>query len=334
MISPRFKKKYLFLLFFVFQFFLMFYISWCPAEDLSRMEKLVLIYQKQIMTQEIELKKLKVTRSKIYYRTEQKVLPKYIKDLPYIYAITPTYTRLEQKAELTRLSQTLLHIPNFHWIVIEDATTKTELVTKFLKNSGLNYTHLNALTPKHYKLEEKDPNWLKPRGVLQRNAGLEWIVTNQNSKSNGVIYFMDDDNTYSLKLFDEIRFTEKVSVWPVGLSGGLRFESPIVTNNEVTNWFVFWKPERPFPMDMAGFAINLKFFLQYPEARFSLRVQRGYQESTLLSQLHVKLNDLEPKANDCKEILVWHTRTEKTKLKNEDKLKLKYGHGSDLSIEV
>ena len=49
-------------------------------------------------------------------------------------------------------------------------------------------------------------------------------------------------------------------MWPVGLVGGVRFERPIVDENgKVTSWSTGWRPERPFAIDMAGFAINLKY---------------------------------------------------------------------------
>ena len=126
--------------------------------------------------------------------------------IPVIYLITPTYARMEQKAELTRLSHTFLHVRNIHWIVVEDADSKSELVTNFLENSGLNYTHLFAATPQDIKMDVKDPNWLKPRGVLQRNEALSWLRMHTSpQKQLGVVYFADDDNTYSLKVFDEVR---------------------------------------------------------------------------------------------------------------------------------
>lgn len=74
--------------------------------------------------------------------------------LPLIYAITPTYQRPVQKAELTRISQTLMLVPNIQWIVIEDADKKSELVTNLLQNSGLIYTHLYAKTPKFEKITD------------------------------------------------------------------------------------------------------------------------------------------------------------------------------------
>lgn len=47
---------------------------------------------------------------------------------------------------------------------------------------------------------------MKARGVEQRNAGLEWLRKNLNEEYqlNGVVFFMDDDNTYSLQIFEEV----------------------------------------------------------------------------------------------------------------------------------
>lgn len=74
--------------------------------------------------------------------------------LPIIYAITPTYARPVQKAELTRISQTLSLVPNVQWIIIEDADKKSDLVRNLLRESGLFYVHLNAKTPAHEKIKD------------------------------------------------------------------------------------------------------------------------------------------------------------------------------------
>lgn len=124
----------------------------------------------------------------------------------------PTPARLVQKAELTRLSQTFLHVPRLHWIVVEDSEKPTVLVRNLLAESGLTYTQLHMLTPKDRKLQEGDPSWLKPRGAEQRNEGLRWLRDMASASrgqqgaaaENGVVYFADDDNTYSLKLFEEV----------------------------------------------------------------------------------------------------------------------------------
>ena len=114
--------------------------------------------------------------------------------LPYIYVITPTHTRLVQKAELTRLSQTLRLVPNVHWIVIEDSNQTSNLVTSVLSQSQLSYTHLNATG-----VITGGPK----RGVPQRNAALKWL--RENAENDGVVYFADDDNTYDVRIFEEVR---------------------------------------------------------------------------------------------------------------------------------
>lgn len=42
---------------------------------------------------------------------------------------------------------------------------------------------------------------LKPRGVSNRNRGLNWIRENA---SEGVFYFGDDDNTYDIEIFEQV----------------------------------------------------------------------------------------------------------------------------------
>ncbi|XP_051900969.1 LOW QUALITY PROTEIN: galactosylgalactosylxylosylprotein 3-beta-glucuronosyltransferase 3 [Pristis pectinata] len=239
------------------------------------------------------------------------------KTLPMIYAITPTYARWVQKAELVRLSQTFRHLKQFHWIVVEDADAPSTLVAELLAQSGLRYTHLSAPTPDLYKLRGQDPSWLKPRGVEQRNRGIQWLRENRELSEEAVVYFADDDNTYSLRVFDEMRWTKRVSVWPVGLVGGLRFERPLVEGGKVVGFHTAWKPSRPFPMDMAGFAVSLQLLLANREAKFDARAERGYLESSLLQSL-VSIEELEPMADDCSTVLVWHTRTEKPKMKQEE----------------
>jgi len=61
---------------------------------------------------------------------------------PRLYIITPTYRRAEQIAELTRMSQTLMHVENLHWLVIEDAENKTQLVSDLLQRTGISHDHL------------------------------------------------------------------------------------------------------------------------------------------------------------------------------------------------
>jgi hypothetical protein len=63
-----------------------------------------------------------------------------------LFVVTPTFARLSQKLDLTRLSHTLFVAATrhrIHWIVIEDAHERSALVAGVLARSGLVYTHLN-----------------------------------------------------------------------------------------------------------------------------------------------------------------------------------------------
>lgn len=234
--------------------------------------------------------------------------------LPTIYAITPTYSRPVQKAELTRLANTFRQLPSFHWVLVEDAAGRSRLVSELLAASGLpSYTLLYVPTPRRYKRAGL------PRATEQRNEGLRWVRKNRSSHPAGVVFFADDDNTYSLELFHEMRSTKKVSVWPVGLVGGRRYERPLVEQGRVVGWYTGWRPDRPFAIDMAGFAVNLKVILSNPKAVFKRGgSQPGMQESDFLKQI-TTVHELEPKAANCTKVLVWHTRTEKANLVFEPK---------------
>ncbi|XP_034666401.1 galactosylgalactosylxylosylprotein 3-beta-glucuronosyltransferase I [Drosophila subobscura] len=258
--------------------------------------------------------------------------------LPHIYAITPTYSRPAQKAELTRLSHLFMLLPNLHWIIVEDSNITTPLVRSLLQRAGLEKrsTQLNIKTPPEFKLQGKDPNWIKPRGVEQRNLALAWLRTHVDVDRHAIVFFMDDDNSYSTELFVEMTKIKPghVGVWPVGLVGGLMVERPILNedNTQVVGFNAAWRPERPFPIDMAAFAISMDLFIKNPQAVFSYEVQRGYQESEILRHLTTR-QQLQPLANSCRDVLVWHTRTEKTKLTSEDALQ-RQGKRSDSGIEV
>ncbi|KAF8362986.1 sqv-8 [Pristionchus pacificus] len=277
--------------------------------------------------------------------------------LPMIYFVTPTGFRLEQKADMTRLAQTLAQlnrwnacymtklsqalaqVPNLHWIVVEDAETTSKSINDIVKRSRVQFTHIAVATPPESKMKSTDPN-----------------CNNLGSSRTGVVYFGDDDNVYDWRLFDEMRRVKRVGVWPVGVVGGLLAEHAMIDGQGVITGFnAIWKPERPFPIDMASFAVNITLVLDNPEAGFSYDVPRGYQESHFLQSCGIAnsremepLGDYANKASQIggeelvysfligggdigevseglsilnvrtRGVFVWHTRTEKTKLGRAD----------------
>ncbi|ODM93462.1 Galactosylgalactosylxylosylprotein 3-beta-glucuronosyltransferase P [Orchesella cincta] len=225
--------------------------------------------------------------------------------MPMLYIITPTYKRQEQIPDLTRLAQTLMHVPSIMWLVIEDAEMLNPQVAALLRRTGIKYLHMLAPMPKDQKMRK-----VKARGVSNRNKGLQWIRENFVDQ-NGVIYFADDDNTYDLRLFDEIRSVKRVGMWPVGLLTSYGMSSPVVKNGRVTGFYDGWVANRKFPVDMAGFGVSVSMIIKNPKG--NMPYVPGYEEDGFLRNLNVKITEIEPKAENCTKIYVWHTQTKKNK---------------------
>jgi hypothetical protein len=121
--------------------------------------------------------------------------------LPIIYIITPTYARFTQLADLNRLKNTLLHVPKIFWVIIEDGRNKSNRVSKFLNEANIAHVHLYEESPKVVNKPD-NTSWIKHKGVVQRNKAIKWL-RNLNS-DDGVVYFADDDNSYDIRLFDEV----------------------------------------------------------------------------------------------------------------------------------
>uniref|UniRef100_A0A1I7YCD5 Galactosylgalactosylxylosylprotein 3-beta-glucuronosyltransferase n=1 Tax=Steinernema glaseri TaxID=37863 RepID=A0A1I7YCD5_9BILA len=220
-----------------------------------------------------------------------------------IIVITPTHKRPERLADMTRLAQTLSHIDNLHWIVVEDGKSKIAAVERILLRSGLPYTYFTATT---------EPGFPK-RGWTHRNMALRFIRRHyKDYDGDAVIYFGDDDNSYDTRLFDNyIRNVKKIGFWAVGLAGTGLVEAPHVVNGTIASWDVVYLPGRPFALDMAGFAVNLKLILEYPRAEFGRACTTRTGETCFLEQFNLTKEQCEPFGyeDDPKEILVWHTKT-------------------------
>jgi hypothetical protein len=119
-----------------------------------------------------------VSRYKSFYGIQKK---------PIVYFITPTYKRKTQLVDLVQLSQTLQHDNAVYWIVIEDAEVGSKRVRDLLERSGLMFAHVAI------ESEKSSKHGNAPRGVLQRNLGLDTV---ESIDVPGVVYFGDDDNAY------------------------------------------------------------------------------------------------------------------------------------------
>lgn len=158
---------------------------------------------------------------------------------------------------------------------------------------------LSAPMPNKYKKKV-----VKPRGVSNRNRGLQWIRKNA---TEGVFYFADDDNTYDLEIFEQMRHTQKVAMWPVGLVTKFGLSSPIIRNGKLAGFYDGWIGGRKYPVDMAGFAVNVKFFLSRPNA--TMPYDAGYEEDRFLRSLApLRHSEIELLASNCTEVSWWRTK--------------------------
>ena len=127
-------------------------------------------------------------------------------EMPVIYVITPTDSRrATQLADLTRMRNTLWLVPKVFWILVEDAVRPSPRLTRFLAYSKLPHVHLSEATPEELLVKRTEKSWSKPRGVPQRNKALAWLRAHPEELHHaGVVYFADDDNTYDIRLFEEV----------------------------------------------------------------------------------------------------------------------------------
>uniref|UniRef100_A0A915PSU9 Galactosylgalactosylxylosylprotein 3-beta-glucuronosyltransferase n=1 Tax=Setaria digitata TaxID=48799 RepID=A0A915PSU9_9BILA len=255
-----------------------------------------------------------------------------------IIVITPTYLRLARLADMTRLSQTLMHINQLIWIVVEDAKHISLPVKQLLDRSRLQY---------YYFAIKRRPD-MPARGWTGRDAGLKFVRERFASLgNNAVVFFADDDNTYDIRLFNHyIRNVDKIGVWAVGTefcspfshktysfkraknvlnriknmnldvcTTGLvaynMLEAPKVFAKKIIGWQTIYAPRRKWGFDMAGFAVNLELLLQHPEAGWRTRCPDPSPEPCLMNLLNVSWNDLTPFGMQSwpRDVLVWHTKT-------------------------
>lgn len=76
-------------------------------------------------------------------------------------------------------------------------------------------------------------------------------------------------------------------------------------------FFDSWPAKRLWPVDMAGFAVSLDYLENSPNA--TMPYKAGFEEDEFLKSIGLKMSEIEPKAKNCSEILVWHTQTKKEK---------------------
>ena len=200
--------------------------------------------------------------------------------------VTPTYKNPKRLFFINECIKVFSQIKNLLWILCEDNNTIDFEVNNLLLKSKINYTYLSY-----------GPT--KDKGNEQRNYCYEYIVHNNLT---GIIYNADDDNQYNIKLFDEIKKTKNISIFPVGNLGPNGIERPIIKDGKILYWDAGWA-ERRFPVDMAGFAFNSKYLYK---KKLKLWMHHGVGgESEFISSI-TNGNDFEFLCDNCTLCYVKH----------------------------
>ncbi|XP_059636370.1 probable beta-1,4-xylosyltransferase IRX9H [Cornus florida] len=230
--------------------------------------------------------------------------------------VTPTYNRALQAFYLNRLGQVLRFVPPpLMWIVVEMNSASME-TADILRKTGVMYRHLVCT---------KNLTNIKDRGVHQRNLALEHI---EHHKLDGIVYFADDDNIYSLELFESMREISRFGTWPVAMLTPSKnkavLEGPVCNGSLVIGWHTNEKSKRlrRFHVDMSGFAFNStilwepKRWKRHTSApiRQLDTVKEGFQETTFIEQVVEDESQMEGVPLGCSRIMNWHIHLEAREL--------------------
>ncbi|PON68289.1 Glycosyl transferase [Parasponia andersonii] len=229
-----------------------------------------------------------------------------------IIVVTPTYNRPSQAYFLNRLGQVLRLVPPpLLWVVVEMNSASME-TAEVLRKTGVMYRHLVCA---------KNSTEVKDRGVHQRNTALEHI---EHHRLDGIVYFADDDNIYSLELFYSLRNISRFGTWPVAMLAQSKnkaiLEGPVCNGSQVAGWHTNEKSKRlrRFHVDMSGFAFNSTILWDSKRWRrptsIPIRqldtVKEGFQETTFIEQLVEDENQMESIPLGCSRIMNWHLHLE------------------------
>ncbi|OAY73705.1 putative glucuronosyltransferase [Ananas comosus] len=220
--------------------------------------------------------------------------------------VTPTYNRPFQAYYLNRLAHTLRAVPPpVLWIVVEMPSPSIE-TEKMLRATGVMYRHLVC---RH--------NITSPRKSVscQRNIALYHI---EKHRLDGIVYFADDDQIYSVDLFEEMRKIRRFGTWPIAVLSKARkrvlLQGPLCNGSQVIGWHSNQRSRVPrrFHIGLSGFAFNSTILWDPKRWRRptfeNIRIHSAGKEG---SQDESQMQGL---ADNCSRIMVWHLNLEAPRL--------------------
>ncbi|KAK4745530.1 hypothetical protein SAY87_011842 [Trapa incisa] len=230
--------------------------------------------------------------------------------------VTATQTGPFQAFYLNRLASTLKLVPPpLLWVVVE-MNAQSHESANVLRKTGVMYRHVVC---------NKNLTDLTGMRVHQRNAALSHIEVH---RLDGIVYFADEENVYSIDLFEDMRKIRRFGTWVVGKvserRNGAVLEGPVCNGTEVIGWHLDrskrWARARRFQMEMSGFAFN-STILWDPKRwhRPTLEpirqldtVKEGFQVTAFVEQLVEDESQMEGLPSSCLRVMAWEVHREDT----------------------
>ncbi|MCD7469517.1 hypothetical protein HAX54_008618 [Datura stramonium] len=163
--------------------------------------------------------------------------------------VTSTEAHSFQAYYLNRLAHTLKLVPPpLLWIIVEMDSQSIE-TADILRRAGVMYRHLVC----------KNSTEVKDNNAHLRNMALTHIETH---RLDGIVYFADDSNIYSLDVFEQMRQISRFGTWVVArLAENNRkviLQGPICNGSQVIGWHTDGMAKRfqRFYAEISGFAFN------------------------------------------------------------------------------
>lgn len=226
--------------------------------------------------------------------------------------VTPTYNQAFQAMYLNRLAQTLRLVqPPLLWIVVEMPAQSKE-TADVLRKTGVMYRHLVC---------DKNATDVKDRSAHQRNVALAHI---EQHRLDGIVYFVDDNNVYTLELFEQLREIKRFGTWPIGMfthnKNKIVVEGPVCNSTRVIGWQTNEMSKKlcRFHVNNSGFAFNSTILWdpqkwRRPTSELIRQLDTdkdGLQDTKFIEQLVADESQMEGLANGCSKIMVWNLHLE------------------------
>ncbi|PPD66979.1 hypothetical protein GOBAR_DD36145 [Gossypium barbadense] len=189
---------------------------------------------------------------------------------------------------------------------------QSEETADILRRSSVMYRHLVC---------KRNLTDIKDRQVHQRNVALSHIETH---RLDGIIYFANEDNVYSIDLFQQMRHIRQFGTWTVAKQtwdkSRFGLEGPVCNGAQVIGWHLnrLSRRFRRFHAEMSGFAFNSTILRDQKRwhrptlepIRQLDTVKDGFQVSSFIEQVVEDESRMEGLPLDCSRIMVWELSIE------------------------